>query len=73
MLVSITLPEIYYSLNTERYARGFVKKYHPELKFSHMEGRYAVCEKVTHERPLSRSPKSRSTKQPERATLFRKS
>jgi hypothetical protein len=58
VLVSMTLPEIYYSLNTERYARSFMKHNHPELTFLYMEGRYAVCERVIEDKPSLRQPKN---------------
>jgi len=58
VLVQMTLPEIYYSLNTERYARSFMKHNHPELKFLYMEGRYAVCEGVIEDKPSLRQPKN---------------
>ncbi len=61
VFVEISLPAFYYSLNTEQYARFFIRKYHPELRFSHMKGRYAMCER---EQALSLPFKNRQVPKP---------
>ncbi|MBP3951152.1 hypothetical protein [Bacillus suaedae] len=63
-----TLPAFYYSLNTEQYARGYIKKYFPELTFIRIDGKEAVCEKKD-EYPV---PVSKNIRKPlgKKAALF---
>ncbi|OLS34194.1 hypothetical protein BTR22_19085 [Alkalihalophilus pseudofirmus] len=51
-MLKIALPEVYYSLNTEKYARSYIRKNYPELIFIRLVERCVLCEKKEQVRTL---------------------